>query len=274
MVNEIRQLGREAECFPGNVLDEKFPQRLVDDVLKKWGRINGLINNAGMDYCLYLSGPPPTRARILTDGFRILLRQCHSQNARREIRHHHENAQLHSVSHDPGPIFALDGPSAQWNAQDRHQRRFNVWSAWIHGPDQLCHSKGRYHRTHQNRCLGMEPVGPVASPVHNYIVVSRVHVLTCLVCLRYNVRANAVAYGWIDTRITRPPTEAEVLELDGQAIQPGIPLKAKKWRDVSDIPLARPGTAHEAAKVMLFLASPLSSYVTGTCIECTGGRFM
>lgn len=91
---------------------------------------------------------------------------------------------------------------------------------------------------------------------------------------RYNVRVNAIAYGWIDTRITRPPTESEVLELDGQSIRPGIPLKAKKWRDVSDIPLARPGTAHEAAKVMLFLASPLSSYVTGTCIECTGGRFM
>ena len=91
---------------------------------------------------------------------------------------------------------------------------------------------------------------------------------------RYNVRANAVAYGWIDTRITRPPTQSEVLEVNGQAIRPGIPLQAKKWRDVSDIPLARPGTAHEAAKVMLFLASPLSSYVTGTCIECTGGRFM
>lgn len=98
--------------------------------------------------------------------------------------------------------------------------------------------------------------------------------LTTVTINRYNVRANAVAYGWIDTRITRPPTESEVLKLDGQAIQPGIPLQAKKWRDVSDIPLARPGTAHEAAKVMLFLVSPLSSYVTGTCIECTGGRFM
>ncbi|KAL3450791.1 NAD(P)-binding protein [Aspergillus insuetus] len=91
---------------------------------------------------------------------------------------------------------------------------------------------------------------------------------------RYNVRANAVAYGWIDTRITRPPTESEAMTLGGQSIKLGIPENAKKWRDVSDIPLGRPGSAEEAARVMLFLASPLSSYVTGSCIECTGGRFM
>lgn len=49
VVNEIRQLGREAECFPGNVLDETIPQQLVDDVLHKWGRVNGLVNNAGIE---------------------------------------------------------------------------------------------------------------------------------------------------------------------------------------------------------------------------------
>jgi 3-oxoacyl-[acyl-carrier protein] reductase len=91
---------------------------------------------------------------------------------------------------------------------------------------------------------------------------------------RYNVRANAVAYGWIDTRITRPPTEAEKLTLAGEEIHTGIPLNAKKWRDVGDIALRRPGTADEAAGVMLFLASPLAAYVTGTCVECTGGRYM
>ena len=92
-----------------------------------------------------------------------------------------------------------------------------------------------------------------------------------LLLYRYNVRANAVAYGWIDTRITQPPTESKVLSIDGQEIKLGIPMNAKKWRDVSDIPLARPGTADEAARVMLFLASPLSSCIAGTCVECTGG---
>jgi 3-oxoacyl-[acyl-carrier protein] reductase len=91
---------------------------------------------------------------------------------------------------------------------------------------------------------------------------------------RYNIRANAVAYGWIDTRITRPPTESEKLVIDGQEIHTGIPLNAKQWRDMSDIPLNRPGNVKEAAGVMLFLSSQQASYVTGTCVECTGGRYM
>lgn len=48
MVDEIRRQGRDADCFVGNVLEEGFPQRLIDNVLRKYGKINGLINNAGM----------------------------------------------------------------------------------------------------------------------------------------------------------------------------------------------------------------------------------
>jgi hypothetical protein len=77
---------------------------------------------------------------------------------------------------------------------------------------------------------------------------------------RYNVRANAVAYGWIDTRITRPPTEYEVLTVNGEQIKPGIPLSAKKWRDVSDIPLGRPGTAEEPARASLPSKSTIFLY--------------
>jgi 3-oxoacyl-[acyl-carrier protein] reductase len=108
--------------------------------------------------------------------------------------------------------------------------------------------------------------------VHLDSYLSRVYLIR--ECFRYNVRANAVAYGWIDTRITRPPTESETLMVGGQEIHTGIPLNAKRWRDTSDIPLNRPGSIEEAAGVMLFLASPQASYVTGTCVECTGGRYM
>lgn len=50
VVREIRGFQGEAESFPGNVLDEEFPLRLVDSVLQRWGKINCLINNAGTSW--------------------------------------------------------------------------------------------------------------------------------------------------------------------------------------------------------------------------------
>ena len=37
------------------------------------------------------------------------------------------------------------------------------------------------------------------------------------------------------------------------------------------IPLRRPGSPEDAAGGILFLCSPLSAYVTGHCLELTGG---
>lgn len=91
---------------------------------------------------------------------------------------------------------------------------------------------------------------------------------------RYNVRCNAVAIGWIDTPITQPPEQDEVLTLGQEAFKVGVPLTAKKFRDTSAIPLGRCGTAGKVAGCMLFLASLLSSYVTGDVLQCTGGRSM
>ena len=39
-----------------------------------------------------------------------------------------------------------------------------------------------------------------------------------------------------------------------------------------EIPLARLGTSEEAAKLIVFLASPAASYVTGSAIEVAGGQ--
>ena len=88
---------------------------------------------------------------------------------------------------------------------------------------------------------------------------------------RFNIYANAVAFGWIETRLTAAKTEGETIEVAGQQVALGIPqvgLDARK----KIIPLGRPGTPEEAAGPILFLCSPLSNYVTGHVLMVTGGR--
>ena len=69
------------------------------------------------------------------------------------------------------------------------------------------------------------------------------------------VRVNAVAAGIVDT------------ELHAAA---GDPHRAK--RTGATVPIGRAATAHEIAEAIIWLASPESSYVTGTILEAGGGR--
>jgi 3-oxoacyl-[acyl-carrier protein] reductase len=64
------------------------------------------------------------------------------------------------------------------------------------------------------------------------------------------------------------------------AIQPGLIRSAMTeampqhiWdQKLAEVPMGRAGEPDEIAKVALFLASDLSSYMTGTVLEVTGGR--
>jgi 3-oxoacyl-[acyl-carrier protein] reductase len=66
------------------------------------------------------------------------------------------------------------------------------------------------------------------------------------------------------------------------AIQPGLirtpmteAMRADIWvQKVSEIPMGRAGEPRDVANAALFLASDLSSYLTGTVLEVTGGRYM
>jgi len=94
---------------------------------------------------------------------------------------------------------------------------------------------------------------------------------------KFGVRANSIAFGHILTRLTAAKEEgAFVTTPDGEKIALGIPggKGALKENAYSDIPLNRPGTATEAAKSILAVASPLFSYITGQVLMVTGGRNM
>ncbi|KAL1311415.1 hypothetical protein AAFC00_001577 [Neodothiora populina] len=94
----------------------------------------------------------------------------------------------------------------------------------------------------------------------------------------FGVRANTVAFGHIATRLTAAKEEGAFVQTpDGQKIPLGIPQAQKAAREsgdsaFKDIPLGRPGTATEAASVILAVVSPLFSYVSGQTISVTGGR--
>ncbi|KAL6880784.1 hypothetical protein J3F83DRAFT_719821 [Trichoderma novae-zelandiae] len=91
----------------------------------------------------------------------------------------------------------------------------------------------------------------------------------------FGVRANAVAFGYIQTRLTAAKEDGGfVIGPDGDKIAIGVPGRGKPGATHSDIPLGRPGTATEAASAILAVASPLFSYVTGQTIMVTGGRNM
>jgi 3-oxoacyl-[acyl-carrier protein] reductase len=88
---------------------------------------------------------------------------------------------------------------------------------------------------------------------------------------RYNVQVNCVCYGYIETRLTASKESAEKVMREGEEVQLGVPDQMRQMAPLL-IPLGRPGTPEEAAGPVLFLASPLSNYVSGIVLEVTGGR--
>jgi 3-oxoacyl-[acyl-carrier protein] reductase len=84
------------------------------------------------------------------------------------------------------------------------------------------------------------------------------------------IRCNAVAFGYIETRLTAPKENGETISVEGEEVQLGIPQMLKEGLSMF-IPLGRGGTPEEAAAAILFLASPLASYVNGHTLEVTGG---
>ncbi len=87
---------------------------------------------------------------------------------------------------------------------------------------------------------------------------------------RFGVRCNAVAFGFMDTRMTRSKEDGEAVEVAGQTVVQGIPENMRE-RAVTGNPLGRPGTPEEAAGGIVLMASPLAGYVTGHTLEVTGG---
>jgi 3-oxoacyl-[acyl-carrier protein] reductase len=90
---------------------------------------------------------------------------------------------------------------------------------------------------------------------------------------RYNVQANCVAYGFIDTRLTQEKEKGITVDTGTEQVAVGVPAKIRDGF-ISAIPMGRAGTPEEAAGAILFFASPLSDYVSGQLLVCGGGFTM
>src|SRR5580698_5769278 len=87
---------------------------------------------------------------------------------------------------------------------------------------------------------------------------------------RYNINVNAVGFGLIQTRMTQPLKPESKIKMRGKDIPIGV-QPATLDSAVASTPLGRLGTAEEAAGAVLFFCSPLSDYVTGEVLTCSGG---
>ena len=89
---------------------------------------------------------------------------------------------------------------------------------------------------------------------------------------QFKVNCNAIAFGYIETRLTASKDESNVMEVGGEKVQLGIPDQLRGMASML-IPLGRPGTPEEAAGGVFFLCSPWSNYVHGQVLNVTGGQF-
>lgn len=88
---------------------------------------------------------------------------------------------------------------------------------------------------------------------------------------RYNVTVNAVGFGLIDTRLIKPMEDAETsIAIGERRVRVGMQAQVRD-EAVRMIPLGRLGTPDDAANAVFFFCSPLSDYITGEVLVCSGG---
>lgn len=226
---EIRDAGGEAVTCQGNVTAKDFPERLLNTVINKFGRLDIIVNNAGYtwDAVVHNMTDEAWDAMLevhLTAPFRII-RAASSylrETAKQEIA---KGEPVHRKIVNVSSVSGIAGSAGQFN-----------------------YSAAKMGVVGMTKALARE-------------------------WGRFNINVNAVAYGFIETRLTAVKEQGSRIKIDGRDVDVGIPDAAREaFKQM--IPLGRPGTPDEAAGPVLFLASPLSDYVSGIVLMVTGGSYM
>lgn len=104
--------------------------------------------------------------------------------------------------------------------------------------------------------------GQRGEPFHSHYAASKGAIISLTKSLaaelaHFNIRVNCVAPGWVDTDMSHDSLIGE-----------------EKEKILSLIPLGRAGAAEEIAGSILFLASELSTFITGEIINVNGGAVL
>jgi len=105
---------------------------------------------------------------------------------------------------------------------------------------------------------GTPGIGPYATSKHAVIGLMK---SAAKECAEKNIRVNSVNPSPVETRMMRSLEEG---------LMPGEAKEAKNMLE-SNIPLGRYGTPEDVAKLMLFLASDDSNFITGSVYTVDGG---
>ncbi|RCH79231.1 hypothetical protein CU098_006348, partial [Rhizopus stolonifer] len=220
---DINAAGLKAISIPGDILDVSFPERLIEETVKAFGKINHIVNNAGFTYDGMLH-------KITDKQWDLML-----------------------AVHNTAPFKIIRAASKYLRKKDDENKSIvNVSStSGLHG------NVGQANYATAKAGI----VGLTKTVAKEWGM--------------FGVRCNTVAFGWVDTRLTRAKESGASIEVDGQKVSLGIPTgnkNAAKINPYADIPLGRAGTADEVAGSVLSLCTPLNSYITGHTLEVTGGR--
>tara|TARA_Y100000590_G_scaffold237730_1_gene267530 strand:+ start:2690 stop:3532 length:843 start_codon:yes stop_codon:yes gene_type:complete len=89
---------------------------------------------------------------------------------------------------------------------------------------------------------------------------------------RYRVNVNAVAFGFIETRLTRAweTKSVEQIDVGGRSLSVGFTREARE-NIKENIPLGRAGTPEEAAGAVFLFCTRESDYISGEILVAGGG---
>ncbi|KAI8880569.1 NAD(P)-binding protein [Backusella circina FSU 941] len=220
---DINAAGLKAISIPGDILDNTFPERLIEGTVKAYGKINHIVNNAGFTYDGMIH-------KITDKQWDLML-----------------------AVHNTAPFKIIRAAAKYLRKKDGENKAIvNISStSGLHGNvGQANYATAKAGVVGLTKTIAKEWGG-------------------------FGVRCNTVAFGWVDTRLTRAKESGAAVVVDGQKIALGIPTgnaTGARANPYADIPLGRAGNADEVAGSVLSLCTPLTSYVTGHTLEVTGGR--